>query len=77
MAEPLGTLGRKGPRPGGQAPYGAYGGQKGSTDRLAGQQAWWDSLLAMGSVDKKRILVSESGQNVALSSLFFSLCFPV
>jgi len=31
----------------------------------------------MSSMDKKRIFMSESGQNVALSSLSLSLWFPV
>lgn len=42
-----------------------------------GCQTWWTSLLAMRSVDKKRTFKSERAQNVVLSNLFFSFCFPV
>lgn len=36
-----------------------------------------DRLLDMRPIDKKRTCMSERAQNVALSSLFFSFCFPV
>lgn len=76
MAEPLGTRREGKAQDQGTQPHTEHVGDR-KVPWIDWPVAWWDSLLALGSVDKKRIFMSESSQNVALSSLFFSLCFPV